>query len=54
MAFRDVGRMNAIIETLGRDFLTAMPEGAYKSRLGQMAFLYRRMHEEMANHKISA
>lgn len=45
--FRDVGRMNAVIETLGRDFLTAMPEGAYKSRLGQMAFLYRRMHEDL-------
>lgn len=53
MAFRDIGRMNAIIETLGRDFLTAMPEGAYKSRLGQIAFLYRRMHEELANQKIS-
>ncbi len=53
MAFRDIGRMNAIVETLGRDFLTAMPEGAYKSRLGQIAFLYRRMHEELANEKIS-
>lgn len=53
MAFRDIGRMNAIVETLGRDFLTAMPEGAYKSRLGQIAFLYRRMHEELANSKIS-
>ncbi len=45
--FRDLGRMNAIIETLGRDFLTAMPQGAYKSRLGQMSFLYRRMHEDL-------
>ena len=45
--FRDIGRMNAIIETLGRDFLTAMPQGAYESRLGQMAFLYRRMHEDL-------
>jgi carboxypeptidase Taq len=45
--FRDIGRMNAIIEALGRDFLTAMPDGAYKSRLGQMAFLYRRMHEDL-------
>jgi len=53
MAFRDIGRMNAIVETLGRDFLTAMPEGAYKSRLGQIAFLYRRMHEELANQNIS-
>lgn len=45
--FRDLGRMNAIIETLGRDFLTAMPQGAYRSRLGQMAFLYRRLHEDL-------
>lgn len=52
MAFRDIGRMNAIVETLGRDFLTAMPEGAYKSRLGQIAFLYRRMHEELADEKM--
>jgi carboxypeptidase Taq len=47
--FRDLGRMNAIIETLGRDFLTAMPDGAYKSRLGQIAFLYRRMHEDLTS-----
>ncbi|MEM6780942.1 MAG: carboxypeptidase M32 [Pseudomonadota bacterium] len=52
MRFRDIGRMNAIIETLGRDFLTAMPEGAYKSRLGQISFLYRRMHEDLANHDV--
>lgn len=52
MAFRDVGRMNAIIETLGRDFLTAMPEGAYISRLGQIAFLYRRMHMDLADEKL--
>ena len=45
--FRDIGRMNAIIETLGRDFLTAMPQGAYRSRLGQMAYLYRRLHEDL-------
>lgn len=53
MAFRDIGRMNAILETLGRDFLTAMPDGAYKSRLSQIGFLYRRMHEELANQKIA-
>lgn len=52
MAFRDIGRQNAIAETLGRDFLTAMPDGAYKSRLGQISFLYRRMHEELADEKI--
>lgn len=50
--FRDIGRMNAIIETLGRDFLTAMPKGAYASRLGQMAFLYRRMHEDLTDHDV--
>lgn len=47
--FRDIGRMNAIVETLGRDFLTAMPAGAYKSRLGHIAFLYRRMHEDLSS-----
>lgn len=53
MSFRDVGRYNAVIETLGRDFLTAMPTGAYKSRLGQIAFLHRRMHEEFVNEKVA-
>jgi len=46
--FRDIGRMNGISEALGRDFLTAMPRGAYKSRLGQIAFISRRMHEDLA------
>lgn len=53
MRFRDIGRMNAVIETLGRDFLTAMPQGAYKSRLGQISFLYRRMHEDLANQDVA-
>lgn len=53
MEFRDIGRMNAIVEALGRDFLTAMPEGAYKSRLGQIAFLCRKMQEELANEKVA-
>lgn len=52
--FRDIGRMNAIIETLGRDFLTAMPQGAYESRLGQMAYLYRRMHEDLTADDVTA
>lgn len=52
--YRDIGRMNAIVEVLGRDFLTAMPEGAYKSRLGQIAFLYRRMHEDLIADDIHA
>lgn len=53
MHFRDIGRMNAITEALGRDFLTAMPDGAYKSRLGQIAFLARRMHEDLANKEVA-
>ncbi|MGB0719982.1 MAG: hypothetical protein ACPGRX_05890, partial [Bdellovibrionales bacterium] len=52
LRFRDIGRMNAIIEALGRDFLTAMPQGAYESRLGQMAFLHRRMHEDLTDHDV--
>lgn len=47
--FRDIGRMGAIAETMGRDFLTAMPEGAWQTRLGQIAFLHRRMHEDLTN-----
>jgi carboxypeptidase Taq len=54
MRFRDIGRMNAIIEALGRDFLTAMPEGAYKSRLGQISFLARRMHEDLAAQDVAS
>ena len=54
MIFRDIGRMKAIIETLGRDFLTAMPEGAYKSRLGQIAFLNRRVHEDLASTEVAS
>lgn len=53
MRFRDIGRMNAIIETLGRDFLTSMPDGAYKSRLGQISFLFRRMHEDLASQEVA-
>lgn len=45
--FRDHGRLNAIAETLGRDFLTAMPEGAWKSRLGQLAYLSTRNHMDL-------
>ena len=52
--FRDIGRMNGIMEALGRDFLTAMPEGAYKSRLGQIAFLARHTPEVLANQDITA
>jgi carboxypeptidase Taq len=45
--FRDIGRLDAIVEILGRDFLTAMPEGAYNSRLNQIAYLARRIHEDI-------
>lgn len=54
MIFRDIGRMGAIIEALGRDFLTTMPQGAYKSRLGQIAFLHAKMHEELAAERTAA
>lgn len=52
--FRDIGRTNAIIETLGRDFLTAMPDGAYASRLQQITFLHGRMHEDLATDETRA
>lgn len=45
--FRNIGRLRAISETLGRDFLTAMPEGAWKSRLGQIAYLHRLVHDHL-------
>lgn len=43
--FRDIGRLEAIAEVLGRDFLTGMPDGAYRSRRNQIAYLYRLAHE---------
>ena len=52
LKYRDIGRLAAIGETLGRDFLTAMPSGAYESRLGQIAFLFRRMHEDLTDEKV--
>jgi carboxypeptidase Taq len=54
LKFRDIGRLNAIAETMGRDFLTAMPEGAWKTRLGQIAFLHRRIHEDLTSRDIEA
>lgn len=51
--FRDIGRMKGIAETLGRDFLTAMPEGAWKSRLGQIAFLHRRIHDDLVDSELA-
>lgn len=52
--FRDIGRLNAIAETMGRDFLTAMPEGAWKTRLGQIAYLHRRVHEDLVSRDVEA
>ena len=54
LLFRDIGRMGAIVETLGRDFLTAMPDGAYKSRLVQISFLFRRLHEDLASQDVAS
>lgn len=53
LRFRDIGRENGIIEILGRDFLTAMPSGAYASRLGQITYLFRRMHEDLISADVS-
>ncbi len=50
--FRDIGRLNAIGEVLGRDFLTAMPDGAYQSRLNQIAYLYRIIQEFIIDKEI--
>lgn len=45
--FRDIGRLSAIAETIGRDYLTSMPEGAADRRLGQISYLYKRLHEDL-------
>lgn len=50
--FRDVGRLAAIAETLGRDFLTAMPDGATKSRLSQLSFLHGKIQEEIRDPQV--
>lgn len=51
--FRDTGRLLAAGETLGRDFLTAMPEGAWRSRLSQISYVYRRVHEDLRETEVS-
>lgn len=51
--FRDIGRLSAVAETLGRDFLTAMPEGAWTSRLSQIAYLHRLMHDKMTERDVA-
>ena len=50
--FRDIGRMSAIAEILGRDFLTAMPDGAYSSRLNQIAYLHRLIQEQIIEPRV--
>jgi carboxypeptidase Taq len=50
--FRDIGRLSAIAETMGRDFLTAMPEGAWKTRLGQISYLHCRVHNDLVNKNV--
>jgi carboxypeptidase Taq len=52
--FRDIGRLKAIAETMGRDFLTAMPEGAWKPRLGQISYLHRRIHEDLTGQNVES
>ena len=51
--FRDIGRLSAVAETLGRDFLTAMPDGAWASRLSQISYLHRLMHEKMTERGVA-
>ncbi|MCB1556734.1 MAG: hypothetical protein KDJ15_05410, partial [Alphaproteobacteria bacterium] len=45
--FRDIGKLAAIEETMGRDSLTAMPEGGWQSRLEQLSYLRRHSHEAL-------
>ncbi|MAM34640.1 MAG: hypothetical protein CMH28_06165 [Micavibrio sp.] len=44
---RNVGRLAAIAEIISRDFLTAMPEGAYMNRLDQISYLHKRIHNDI-------
>ncbi len=44
---RNVGRLAAIAEIISRDFLTAMPEGAYSNRIDQISYLQRRIHDDI-------
>ncbi len=45
--YRNVGRLAAIAEIISRDFLTAMPEGAYANRVDQISYLQRRIHDDI-------
>ncbi len=47
---RNIGRLSAIAEIISRDFLTSMPEGAYKNRLDQISYLHRRIHDDIVSH----
>lgn len=44
---KNTGRLGAIGEIISRDFLTTMPEGAYESRLDQISYLHRRIHDDV-------
>ncbi len=44
---RNIGRLTAIAEIISRDFLTTMPEGAYEGRMDQIAYLHRRIHDDI-------
>lgn len=44
---RNVGRLSAVAEIISRDFLTAMPEGAYINRVDQISYLQRRIHDDI-------
>lgn len=52
LKFRDIGRLHAVGEVLGRDFLTGMPDGAYRSRRNQIAYIERLAHEHIVDEEI--
>lgn len=52
LKFRDIGRLQAVAEVLGRDFLTGMPDGAYRSRRNQIAFIEKLAHEHIVDDEI--
>lgn len=52
--FRDIGMLGAIEETMGRDALTVMPEGGWKSRLAQIAYLQGHLHEILTAPNVAA
>ena len=51
---KNTGRLEAIAEIISRDFLTAMPEGAYSNRVDQISYLQRRIHEDLISKQAQA